>query len=69
MTDPTQTVSHETLLSEVWNLNQDPGTGLVHVHMSHLREKLGKTGGVDPIRTLRGKGYVMDRLLGPADEG
>jgi two-component system OmpR family response regulator len=68
MTDPTQCVSRETLLSEVWNLNRDPGTGLVHVHMSHLREKLGKTGGPDPIRTVRGKGYVMDPLLGSADE-
>ena len=63
MTDPRKIVSRPELLQEVWNMDWDPGTGLVHVHMSHLREKLTSRGGSDPIRTVRGKGYVMDPLL------
>jgi two-component system, OmpR family, response regulator len=68
MTDPERTVSRPELLSEVWNLNRDPGTGLVHVHMSNLRDKLGKTGGVNAILTVRGQGYVMDPLLESGEE-
>lgn len=62
MTDPSEIVSHQTLLAQVWNLYRDPGTGVVHVHMSHLREKLTSHGGANPIRTVRGKGYTMNRV-------
>ena len=57
-------VSREQILSEVWGLDNDPGTGLVHVHMSHLREKLRIADRPDPIHTVRGVGYRMAPTAG-----
>jgi DNA-binding response OmpR family regulator len=53
-------VSRAELLTNVWETSHDPGTNVVEVHVSRLREKLG--GHAATIETVRGQGY---RLIAP----
>jgi DNA-binding response OmpR family regulator len=53
-------VDRDELLHRVWGL--DPrglSTRTVDMHIARLREKLGGDGG-DLVRTVRGKGYMLD---------
>jgi DNA-binding response OmpR family regulator len=45
------------LLAHVWGLQFDPGSNLVDVHISRLRDKLGDRSWM--IETVRGAGYRM----------
>jgi two-component system OmpR family response regulator len=47
------------LLEGVWDLNFDPSTNLVEVHVSRLRRKLSLEGLPAPIQTMRGVGYML----------
>jgi DNA-binding response OmpR family regulator len=53
-------VSRAELLNNVWETTHDPGTNVVEVHVSRLREKLGAHAAT--IETVRGQGY---RLIAP----
>lgn len=50
-------VTRADLLTHVWELSYDPGSNLVEVHISRLREKLGEFAWM--IETVRGSGYRM----------
>lgn len=50
-------VSRSELLSQVWSSRFDPGSNLVEVHISRLREKLGAAAWM--IETVRGTGYRL----------
>jgi DNA-binding response OmpR family regulator len=50
-------VSRQTLLTDVWNLSFDPGSGVIDVHMSRLREKLGDVAWM--VETVRGQGFRL----------
>jgi DNA-binding response OmpR family regulator len=50
-------VSRGALLAGVWGVNFDPGTNVVEVHISRLRDKLGAF--ADMIQTVRGVGYKL----------
>ena len=50
-------VTRSELLSHVWETNFDPGSNLVEVHVSRLREKLGDHSWM--IETARGVGYRL----------
>jgi DNA-binding response OmpR family regulator len=56
-------VTRSELLSQVWSLKFDPESNLVEVHISRLRDKLGKYAWM--IETVRGRGY---RLRAHRDE-
>ena len=59
--------SAEVLRREVWGLDFDPGTGLVKVHISHLRRKLERGGAPRIIQSVPRQGYRMaERALGDA---
>jgi two-component system, OmpR family, copper resistance phosphate regulon response regulator CusR len=52
-------VSRELLLRAVWGMDYDPGTNLVSVQVSRLRQKLaGCDAGVE-IRTVRAAGFIL----------
>ena len=53
--NPGQVLSREQLLSLVWVLDFDPGTNVVGVYVSYLRNKLGK----ERFETVRGMGYRL----------
>jgi DNA-binding response OmpR family regulator len=50
-------VTRTDLLSHVWETKFDPGSNLVEVHMSRLRQKLGDHAWM--IETVRGVGYRL----------
>lgn len=50
-------VSRAILLRDVWRMEFDPGSGVLDVQMSRLREKLGKEAA--RIETVRGIGYRL----------
>jgi len=52
---PTEPLSREHLLSQVWGFDFDPGSNVVDVYVRYLREKLG----VGRIESVRGVGYRM----------
>ncbi len=51
--------SRETLLREVWGYSHAADTRTVDTHITRLRTKLGKAGGL--IVTVRGFGYRMEK--------
>jgi DNA-binding response OmpR family regulator len=56
-------VSREDLLRQIWELESDPGTNVLDVHVGRLRRKLDKLG--EPlIENVRGHGYrIVARRL------
>jgi DNA-binding response OmpR family regulator len=52
-----QTVSRSELLAKVWSRDADPGSNLVEVHLSRLRDKLGSD--AEMIETVRRAGYRL----------
>ena len=58
-------VSRTELLKQVWDMNFDPGTNLLDVHIGRLRKKIDRTG--DLIETVRGQGYRLATKLAAAE--
>ncbi|MCL4683877.1 response regulator transcription factor [Myxococcota bacterium] len=52
-------VARTQLLRQVWELDFDPGTNVVEVHVHRLRRKIESAGGEDFLRTIRGRGYAL----------
>jgi DNA-binding response OmpR family regulator len=52
-----QVVSRTELLAHAWEARFDPGSNLVEVHVSRIRDKLGVDAGC--IETVRGQGYRL----------
>ena len=52
-------VKRSELLAHVWSTSFDPGSNLVEVHVSRLRDKLGDRAWM--IETVRGVGYRLRR--------
>lgn len=59
MRQPDMVVSRAMLLEHVWHFHFDPQTNIVETHMSRLRQKLNAGFDTDPIRTVRGIGYMF----------
>lgn len=57
------TVSRGRVLREVWHTEHDPGTNVIEVHMARLRRRLALCGDA-PIRTVRGRGYALEKQGG-----
>jgi DNA-binding response OmpR family regulator len=47
------------ILSHVWGYNFDPGTNVVDVLVSRLREKIDREFEPRLLHTVRGVGYVL----------
>lgn len=55
MRNPDAVVTRQHLLHEVWGFDHDPGSNILEVYVSYVREKLG----ADRIETVRGEGYRL----------
>ena len=64
MRHPGQVLSREQILNAVWGFDHEPGTNVLEVYVSYLRNKLRCNGSDAPIETVRGAGY---RLLDSSD--
>jgi DNA-binding response OmpR family regulator len=56
-------LSRQDLLREVWDMEFDPGTALLDVHLGRLRKKLDRFGR-PLIETVKGEGYRAVRRAG-----
>ena len=65
MRNPGRVLSKTMILSHVWGYNFNPGTNVVDVLVSRLREKIDKDFGPKLLHTVRGVGYVLEPR-GPA---
>ncbi|MHC4925592.1 MAG: response regulator transcription factor [Planctomycetota bacterium] len=54
-------VRRTELLEKVWDLQFDPMSNVVDVHMGHLRRKLRDAGTEPLVHTVRGVGYVLQK--------
>lgn len=54
-----QVVSRTMILEKVWDMNCDPLTNVVDVHINRLRKKVDHGFGPPLIQTIRGVGYVL----------
>lgn len=59
LSSPGKIFSRERILSNVWDLSEDPLTNVVDVYVGRLRKHLRSTGGQTSIETLRGIGYRL----------
>jgi DNA-binding response OmpR family regulator len=58
---PEQVVRRTELLQTVWDLQFDPMSNVVDVHVANLRKKLRGVGRPEILHTVRGVGYVLQR--------
>jgi two-component system, OmpR family, response regulator len=59
MRNPGRVVTKTAILSHVWNYRFNPGTNVVDVLVSRLREKLDRGFDTKMLHTVRGAGYVL----------
>lgn len=55
-----EVLSRTFIAEHVWDMNFDPGTNVVDVHVRRLRSKVDDPFERKLIRTVRGLGYVLD---------
>jgi DNA-binding response OmpR family regulator len=53
-------VSHQTLFEHVWNGDADQCSNAIMTHIGNLRRKIEVPGGRTLIRTVPGRGYVLE---------
>jgi len=53
-------ISKEQLVSHVWNYDADVLPNVVEVHIKHLRDKIDSPFPTQLIKTIRGKGYIIE---------
>ncbi|HXO76045.1 MAG TPA: response regulator transcription factor, partial [Puia sp.] len=63
MTHTNQVVTKTQLLDKVWNVDFDPGSNVVEVHMYQLRRKIDKAFEDPLIQTVFGRGYTIKGTL------
>lgn len=66
MERPGRVFSRAQLLDGVWGSDIYIDERTVDVHVGRLRKALNRSGGADPIRTVRGSGYAFDDRYGKA---
>jgi heavy metal response regulator len=54
-----QVLSRTMILEKVWDINQDPLTNVVDVHINRLRKKVDHGFAKPLVHTIRGVGYVL----------
>ena len=59
MRRPSQVITRDMLLEDVWNYHFSPQTNLIDVHIGKLRRKIENPGEVPLIHSIRGVGFVL----------
>jgi DNA-binding response OmpR family regulator len=60
MSHPGQVLSRQQILSAIWDFAFDPGSNVVDVYVSYLRNKIDRPGQPSLIQTVRGAGYRFE---------
>ncbi|HXD78795.1 MAG TPA: response regulator transcription factor [Puia sp.] len=56
---PNQVVTKTQILDKIWDINFDPGSNIVEVHMYQLRKKIDSDPDEPLIHTVIGRGYIL----------
>lgn len=56
---PNQVVTKTQILDKIWDINFDPGSNIVEVHMYQLRKKVDSGPDEPLIHTVVGRGYML----------
>ena len=66
---PDQIVSRQRLLNRIWNVNKNPMTNVIDVHVGHLRRKVSRAGldGHKLISSVYGRGFKLNTDILVAD--
>ena len=59
ITNANKVVTRGQILEKVWDLNFDPGSNVVEVHLYQLRKKMDKGYQAQLIHTIVGRGYIL----------
>jgi DNA-binding response OmpR family regulator len=57
MRHPGHVLSRQQILSAIWDYDFDPGSNVVDIYVSYLRNKAGGRGGPPVTETVCGAGY------------
>jgi two-component system OmpR family response regulator len=60
MSHPGQVLTRQQILSAIWDFAFDPGSNVVDVYVSYLRNKIDRPGEPSLIETVRGVGYRFE---------
>jgi heavy metal response regulator len=60
MRRPGQVITRTMISTNIWDYHFDPGTNVIDVHVSHLRNKIDKDFEPKLLHTLKGVGYVLE---------
>ncbi|WP_395064335.1 response regulator transcription factor [Paraburkholderia silvatlantica] len=59
MRNPGQLLTRTMILEEVWGYRFNPGTNVIDVHVSRLRNRLAAIADSPAVKTKRGSGYML----------
>lgn len=59
LSNPNKVVTKSQILEKVWDMNFDPGSNIVEVHLYQLRKKMDRGYHQELIHTVIGRGYVL----------
>lgn len=65
MRRPGQVITRTMISANVWDYHFDPGTNVIDVHVSHLRNKIDRDFEPKLIHTVKGVGYVLENRDSP----
>ena len=59
MTNANKVLTKSQILEKVWDINFDPGSNIIEVHLYQLRKKMDKRYEKQLIHTVVGRGYIF----------
>lgn len=59
MTNSNKVLTKSQILEKVWDMNFDPGSNIVEVHLYQLRKKMDRGYEQELIQTVIGRGYIF----------
>ncbi|MDJ1479699.1 MULTISPECIES: response regulator transcription factor [Xanthocytophaga] len=60
MSNPDKLISRTQIAEKVWEVDFDMGSNVIEVHIYQLRKKINKGFETELLRTIVGRGYVLD---------
>lgn len=55
-----QVISRGVILEHIWDMNADPFSNTIEVHIRNIRKKIFQNRGKDVIKTINSRGYLFD---------
>jgi two-component system response regulator PhoP len=61
--NPQKVISKTELTEHIYDQDFDLDSNVIEVFVGRLRKKIDPDGSINPIETLRGRGYRINRVL------